>query len=163
MIQKAVLFFLISFLYCSVFGQAETDKPVLRNDNHNQSIYFSSAFTSNYDIKYHRLELEINPPVIFIEGHVTTYFVAKSDMNSMYFDFRDNMIVDSVKYDGQSITHSFSTTVELKINFPSTITTGTLDSLTIYYQGTPSSSGGFGDFGSFDNAITNCSDQDTVM
>ena len=159
MIRKTTFMLLISFFGYSLIAQPETDKPVVRENDHEASHYFSSPFTSNYDIKYHRLELEINPPVIFIEGNVTTYFVAKSDMNSIYFDFRNNMTVDSVKYNGQSITHSFSTTVELKIDFPATISKGTLDSLTIYYQGAP----GFGGFGSFDNDSTTCSSQDSVM
>lgn len=32
--------------------------------------------TGNYDLKYHRLELDINPNVSFIYGDVTSYFEA---------------------------------------------------------------------------------------
>ena len=49
--------------------------------------------------------------------------------------------------------------IELKVDFPSTITTGTLDSVTVYYQGAPDAGG----FGAFKTASTTCSSQDSVM
>lgn len=46
----------------------------------------SNANTGNYDVKYHRLELEVNPSVAQISGHVTTYFEAKSPLDQITFD-----------------------------------------------------------------------------
>ena len=39
--------------------------------------------TGNYDLKYHRLELEVNPSVAFISGDVTSYFEAKESINQL--------------------------------------------------------------------------------
>ena len=48
--------------------------------------------TGNYDLKYHRLEFNLDPSVNFISGDVTTYFEAKENMNQITFDLADNMI-----------------------------------------------------------------------
>ncbi len=146
------------FLCFSLSAQVKTDKPIVQGNDYDQLALRSSS-TSNYDIKYHRLEFEVDPPVIYIEGNVTTYFVPKNDLSSMVFDFRNNMTVDSAIYHGSIITHTFISTVELKVGFPSTIPAGTIDSVTIYYQGAPSSGG----FGAFETDNTTCSSQDTVM
>lgn len=155
---KSMIIMLV--LICGTsFAQNETDKPIGHQIDQEQDQYRSSLFTSTYDVKYNRLELEVNPSVIFIKGNVTTYFVAKSEMGEIYFDFRNNMTVDSVLYHGNLLTHAFSSSIELKIDLPSIITTGTLDSVTVYYHGAPSGGG----FGSFATNQTTCSSADSVM
>ncbi len=166
MIRKIFLILSPLFFYFSLMGQIVMEKPIVKENDpyHFQSRNISSTsmhtdMLANYDIKYHRLELEVNPAVVFIEGNVTTYFIPTSDLNFMYFDFRNNMVVDSVSYHGNGVSHYFSTSIELKIIFPGTIASGTLDSVTIYYHGVPSSGG----FGAFMTATTTCSTQDSVM
>ena len=45
-----------------------------------QNMHFSpNTNTGNYDLKYHRLELTLDPNVAFISGDVTSHFVAKED------------------------------------------------------------------------------------
>ena len=159
--KKTVFTLLLLFYPCFhlLYSQAVIEKPRVKAKRINEINTRSSSNTSGYDIKYHRFELEVNPANQYIEGIVTTYFVPNMDIGSMYFDFRDNMTVDSAKYHGIDINHNFSTSTELKLTFNSTLSAGILDSVTVYYQGAPMAGG----FGAFQTKNTTCSDQDSVM
>lgn len=107
--------------------------------------------TGNYDLKYHRLDLEIDPSVAFISGEVTSYFVAKSDMTSITFDLASSMVVTEVLQRGNALSFSQNGEDELIITLSETQNTGVLDSLTVSYSGNPVSSG----FGSFEQTTHN--------
>ena len=98
--------------------------------------------TVQYDVNFYHIKLDLNPSVRLINGNVTTYFtVTDSIMNSIFFDFSNNMSADSVIYHG--ITYTNQSTAGLKtveFPFPAPLIQGTLDSLTIFYYGTPSGS-----------------------
>jgi len=102
--------------------------------------------TTNYDLKYHRLEWLVDPTLAFINGVVTSYFEAKNNLNSITFDLSDNMAVSKVVQRGVNLSYSQNSNDELVITLPSTQNSGVLDSLTITYSGNPISSG----FGSFE-------------
>lgn len=140
-------------------SQEIVEKPLVRENNKKSINIRSSSNTGNYDVKYHRLELRVDPAIKYIAGNITTYFVPVSGFNSMYFDFRNNMSVDSVKYHNNNLNHSFSNSTELKIDFLSTLAAGVLDSVTVFYHGVPLADG----FGSFKTRETTCSTQDSVM
>ena len=54
-----------------------------------------------YDLKYHELYLEIDPAVAYINGRITsTFVVTASGVDSIVFDLKNNMTVDSVKIIG---------------------------------------------------------------
>ncbi|SDR77853.1 Por secretion system C-terminal sorting domain-containing protein [Formosa sp. Hel1_31_208] len=107
--------------------------------------------TGNYDLKYHRLELDIDPSVAFISGTITSYFEAKSNMTTITFDLASNMTVSQVLQDGNPLTFTHNTEDELIITLPSTQAAGILDSLSVSYSGNPVSSG----FGSFEQTTHN--------
>jgi aminopeptidase N len=108
--------------------------------------YRANLNTGNYDIKYHRLELIVDPSLAFISGDVTTYFEAKENLSEVTFDLSDNMIVSQVMQRGNSLTYIQNTDDELIITLSQVQNQGVLDSLTISYSGNPISSG----FGSFE-------------
>ena len=97
--------------------------------------------TENYDLKYHRLEWTVDPAVEFVDGIVTSYFVAKSDMNTITFDLTDNMNVTQVLQRGVALSFVNGSDDELIITLPTTLLENTLDSLTVYYNGVPQNSG----------------------
>ena len=103
--------------------------------------------TTNYDIKYHRLEWTVDPgsSPAAISGEVTTYWEALDAMTTITFDVASNLNITQVQQDGSNLTFSH-TGDEVVITLPSTQNIGVLDSLTITYNGNPSSSG----FGSFE-------------
>ncbi|MDG5490579.1 M1 family aminopeptidase [Psychroserpens sp. SPM9] len=111
----------------------------------NRMMHRANLNTGNYDLKYHRLELNVDPSVAFISGAITSYFVAKSDMSSITFDLASNMTVTQVLQRGNTLSYTHNSD-ELVITLPATQTTGVLDSLTVSYSGNPQSSG----FGSFE-------------
>lgn len=138
-----------------------TDKPVrLIVNDQGQLKRSNQSVTDNYDIKYHRLELEVDPDIHYIYGMVCTYFIPlEAGFSSMQFDFYDNMTIDSVVYDGNYLTHSFPDETTLQVNFPGALTQDQLDSLKIYYQGAPFNDG----FGSFGTSHSDCSINDPIM
>ena len=107
--------------------------------------YSRNMNTGNYDIKYHRLEFDIDPSQASISGQVTTYFEAKENMSQITFELTQNMIVSEVLQRGTSLTYSQNGDDEVVITLPQIQNLGVLDSLTISYSGDPISSG----FGSF--------------
>ena len=110
-----------------------------------QMMHRANLNTGNYDLKYHRFELNVDPSVAFISGDLTTYYEAKEDLNEVTFDLASNMVVSQVDQRGTLLSFTQNSNDELIITLPLTQNTGVLDSLTISYSGNPVSSG----FGSF--------------
>jgi len=104
--------------------------------------------TSNYDLKYHRMVFEINPEIDYIKGAVTSYFKpVVSGFNQMYFDFSNVLTIDSIMYHGITLSYTQAVGNVLQITLPNVLPQNILDSITVYYQGTPvASSNGFGSF-----------------
>lgn len=101
---------------------------------------------ANYDLKYHRIEIRVDPRVNFIRGAVTSYFAPLEDLSSMTFDLAVGMTVDSVVYRGSqnniSFTHSGNNILEIFFEGATDPRPAfTLDSLTVYYQGEPEPGG----------------------
>mgnify|MGYP001409264863 CR=1 FL=1 len=117
----------------------------------NHMMQRSNLNTGNYDLKYHRLELNIDPAVAFITGDITSYFEAKSNLTTITFDLTSNMIVSQVIQRGDVLAFTQNADDELVITLPMTQNTGVLDSLTVSYSGNPISSG----FGSFEQTEHN--------
>src|SRR5436853_4134856 len=102
--------------------------------------------SNNFDIKYYRLEWEVDPAVRYITGKVTAYYVITSSTNTISFDLvNSGFTVDSVKQRSTTLTKQHAANV-LQITFPSTVAAGTFDSLSIFYKGVPPNTG----FGSFE-------------
>ncbi len=111
--------------------------------------YKANGNTGNYDLKYHRLEWDVDPSKAEIKGNITSYFTALDNLNSITFEIADNLTVSDVTQRGTSLAFTQNSSDELVINLPSTQNKGTLDSLTVTYSGNPVSSG----FGSFEIGI----------
>lgn len=128
----------------------EIDKVVFfeaeRHQFHLNHVLKSTTETGYYDLKYHRLVWEIDPDTNYIKGEITSYFTPiVSNFNEIYFDLTTALTVDSVKYHNSLVTYTQLPNNSLKIDLPGIITQNSLDSITIFYQGTPANSG----FGSF--------------
>jgi aminopeptidase N len=106
-----------------------------------QIMHRANLNTGNYDLKYHRLELDLDPSVAFISGAVTAYFEAKENMSEITFDLASNMIVSEVLQRGNLLSYTQNSNDELVVTLPGVQNEGVLDSLTISYSGNPVSSG----------------------
>lgn len=109
--------------------------------------FAASTFTDNYDLKYHRLEWQVDPAVYHIAGTVTSYFEPReADFTEINFDLAAALVVSEVRYHGQVLSFTQSSAENrLQIFLPTSLAAGQLDSISITYAGTPGNSG----FGAF--------------
>ncbi|MEM6515084.1 MAG: M1 family aminopeptidase [Bacteroidota bacterium] len=121
-----------------------------------QIIHQANLNTGNYDLKYHRLEWNVDPSVNFISGNITSYFEATSNMVDITFDLASNMTVSEVTQNGNQLTFTHSEDDELIITLPQVQVAGVLDSLTVTYSGSPISTG-------FDSFEVTTRDGDPIM
>jgi aminopeptidase N len=111
-----------------------------------QALGNQSSASQNTDIHHYRCEWILDPAVRFINGKVTPSFRLRESASSVSFDLVDSLRVDSVLFGGSPVSFSRPGNHTLKIDFPSALAAGTLQSLTICYQGVPPSGQGFGTF-----------------
>ncbi len=163
------LFTFVAFLFTGnfAFAQQQSEQEMLNDvlnrtairtcshsKQHNLSKIFSGTQSfagQNIDLVYTRMEWNVNPAIKFISGKITPYFKALSTLNEINFEKNSNLTVDSIIYHGTSIPHTDSATYLLNIYFPGNISQGSIDSVSIYYHGTPTSTG----FGSFEQSNHN--------
>ena len=124
---------------------------VIQLQSYSQPIaFYSTGYTgtgSNIDVNYHRCEWTADPDdaTKTLTGKITTYFsTTTSNVSSLSFDFNNNSFNNgflAITYHGIFCTYSFpisGNTNILNINLPVTIAnSGTVDSITINYQGIP--------------------------
>lgn len=125
----------------SALGFAQFEESVLKADGKLHPAFNRSLGKSDvgldYDVKYHRLSLEIDPRVKEMSGQVTTYLAPiLSDLSVISFDLTDSLVVDSVLLDNQKQRFSHSKNV-IRINLSRSFSKDILDSLTVYYHGDP--------------------------
>ena len=106
--------------------------------------------TINYDLKYHKLDINLDPDEAFISGTITSHFLALDDLTQITFDLSDNMQVQNVTHlsTNTNLNYSQNTDDELVIELTQLQSQGTIDSLSVTYSGNPVSSG----FGSFEQS-----------
>jgi aminopeptidase N len=97
------------------------------------------------NIIFQKLDLQVDPSVNFIQGSVTTVFIPLIDINTIQFDLSDTLTVDSILYHGSTLSFAHSGDIVV-IPFPTTIVTGQVDSVEVFYHGQPSPAEGFGSF-----------------
>ncbi len=101
----------------------------------------SNPNTSNYDVTYHKLELNVNPAVHNISGKITTDYTALSNMNSITFDLVNEMVVSDVRQNSVPLSFTQNTNSELVITLAGTQLAGTNARIEITYAGIPPSTG----------------------
>lgn len=149
--MKKLLLVLFAVSFSSIFAQHNEEaelKTLIKQElkRYARMIdYNVNPNTLNYDLRYQRLELDLDPAQAFVSGTVTNHFVPNQNISSIYFDLANNLTVSEVKYHGSNLNFTQLNTKEIKIDFPSQIPASTLDSLSIKYSGTPATEGSAGD------------------
>ena len=92
--------------------------------------------TQNYDIKYHKLEVTINPNQYFISGKVTSRFIPTENLNTIVFDLSHQLNVSQVKQGTSTLTFTQSNN-QLTIQLAQTVNEGVQGEVEITYSGTP--------------------------
>lgn len=117
-------------------------------ERYRQTMDFTvSGAGANIDLKYHRCEWRVDPSVRFISGTITSYFKALTDVNTLSFDMSQQLQVRNVRWRGQSLTATRNGDL-VEFMLPLSIPSGSLDSVSITYDGVPPTTG----FGSFTTA-----------
>ncbi len=117
----------------------------------NVSRITAPTVNDNFNIVYCRMEWEVDPGINFIQGKITSYFSLFSSFNdTLKFDLKDNMIVDSVIHQLQLLSFSHFGDV---LRIASSTFQSTLDSISIYYHGSPQPSGNGSFVQSYHNGI----------
>ncbi|MCK4664708.1 MAG: T9SS type A sorting domain-containing protein [Bacteroidales bacterium] len=143
--KKNILFIIIILICFSGFSQEINIVELEQKQYLKKFNFVTSDVGNNYDIKYHYLEWEIDPAISYIKGKVSTNFVVTvNNINEISFDLSSYMTVDSVLYHGNTVVFEHSYDV-LYISLPDFLNIGQIDSVTVIYQGAPSSVG----FGAF--------------
>lgn len=144
-----VLILAVIFIQINAQNNEEAErKSMIRTelDRYSKMLdYNVNPNTLNYDLKYQRLELDLDPAQQFVSGTVTSHFVPNVGINSIYFDLSNNLTVSEVKFHGTNLTFTQLGTKEIKIDFPSTLPATVKDSLSIKYSGAPETVGSAGD------------------
>jgi len=86
--------------------------------------------TINYDLKYHKLDINLDPDEAFISGTITSHFLALDDLTQITFDLSDNMQVQNVTHlsTNTNLNYSQNTDDELVIELTQLQSQGTIDS-----------------------------------
>lgn len=156
--MRTILLILNLLAYSFVYAQKDehlvnpqniTDVALMEQQSHQKlfDIGNKSARTNasaNFDIQYYRAEWEVDPAINYIKGKLTAYYIMTAPGSSVSFDLNNALSVSGVQQRNLplAISHTNNT---LQINFPVSPGVGILDSVSIFYEGTPPNSG----FGSF--------------
>lgn len=115
-------------------------KPWIRRD-----IIKPAVTGNNYDLKYHRFCWKVDPAFQYISGSVTSYFTAVGEnINLVRFQLAENMTADSaVSCLAPAVLHHDGNNLIVYLNRE--VAKGAIDSVTVYYHGSPETTG----FGAF--------------
>jgi hypothetical protein len=94
---------------------------------------------NNSDFVYQRCEWRVNPQVNYIEGKITTYFIPDQAISNIQFDLSVVLTVDSIVYHNSTLSFSHAFNI-LDGQFTAPLPATVIDSVSVYYQGTPDTS-----------------------
>jgi aminopeptidase N len=141
---QVILTIAVFFETFGLHGQS-MDQTDIISETEAKAFNSTPVVSSNYDyenvnVHYSRCYWKVDPGVNFISGHVTSYFLTNEFIDSITFDCSQYLIIDSVIYNSSQINFSHDSDL-VKIAFPQTIAISSFDSLTIFYHGSPVSTG----------------------
>lgn len=92
--------------------------------------------TYNYDVTYQKLEIQIDPSQYYINGAVTTQFVAQEDMQTIVFDLSHQLQVTAVWQENKLLSYTQGNN-ELRIDLSELVLTGAMGEVKVNYEGVP--------------------------
>lgn len=148
----AFLSAIIFFTGTETFAQSEID---LIAGSEAKSFQSPKASALNYhyedvNIYFTRCEWKVDPAVNFISGKITSYFLANESLDTLTFDCSSFLTIDSIIYHGMQIPFLHDSDL-IKIIFSVSINNNSSDSISVYYNGSPVSTGN----GSFEQGLHN--------
>src|SRR3989339_190219 len=141
------LFLLIAGISLAQSGKDECIRGKIERFNRLQKFKnINYPGDSKYDVKYYKLDLNVNHIAQTISGNVTCKGeIVEPNVTEIYYDLTNSLIVDSVLINGNAATFSRGSN-KLNISLNTALNQGYNFTTVVYYHGTPGSSG----FGSFE-------------
>jgi aminopeptidase N len=131
------LSYLIVFLFlapCLVNGQLLSNKNQFsRKDSLRGQL---TPLRTCYDVTYYHLDVDVDIPTRSIKGNNLIKFKTIQDFNRIQIDLFDNMAVDKIIYNGKKLKYAREFNAVF-IEFPTQVKANTLDSIRVYFSGTP--------------------------
>ncbi len=149
--MKNISIILFSIINTALFSQVNEEaerKSLIKSELNRYSKmidYNVNPNTLNYDLRYQRLELQLDPAQHYVSGKVTSHFIPNQNITSIYLDLSNTLQVSQVQYRGNNVSFTQLPTKEIKVDFPQTLPAAALDSLSIIYAGAPNTEGSAGD------------------
>lgn len=144
--MKPFLSFILLFISFSIFGQVADIHPDEFKSNSmfkqksDYQLYYNPLL-DKYDIHFLKLDLNVTDQSTYIFGNATIVGKAQGGpLDTLVFDFKDNMIVDSMLINGINRVASRSNN-EITSIFSPEIPDGEEFNVQVYYHGTPSGDG----------------------
>lgn len=100
---------------------------------------------NDYDLKYQQMEWKVDPSINSISGKISSYIFILADLDMLEFNMSSALVFDSAYINAEKIMEYQQADDMLQLILPHTISAEQLDTIIIYYHGTPAESG----FGSF--------------
>lgn len=123
-----LLTLLLSFNVLNAIGQEFTLADTLRGAN--------SEHRTCYDVTFYDLDVSVNIQEKSLAGSNTIHFNVINEFDSLQIDLFDNMVIDSIICQDQSLTFNrVHNAVFVRFSIAPSI--GMLSSFTVYYHGTP--------------------------
>jgi len=134
-----------SILLCTsefLYSQIDIENFEYFKYSANKSLFKQKEYNSsldNYDVKFYKLDIEVNNDSIFVKGNVLiNALVVNNPLDTFVIELNSNMVVDSIKINENLYSNTFYDHYEDFIYvslFPSPIETGNIISARIYYSG----------------------------
>ena len=145
-IMKNIYLFFFCISVSFVFSQKKesTTKTIAEAEMKSASRianFQANPNTANYDVTYQKLEFTVNPAVKFVSGKITTTFTALTNMNSITFDFANELTASVIKKGATNLSFTENSNNELVITLPSTQLAGTSATIEVTYSGVPPNNG----------------------
>jgi aminopeptidase N len=103
----------------------------------------ASPLLDQYDVKYVKLDLSMSHLNTTISGNAITSAVVVSSMSKYVFELKDNLTIDSVKFNGTLMSVSNLATDVKAVTLASPLAPGAGFTAQVFYHGTPLSGTGF--------------------
>jgi aminopeptidase N len=92
--------------------------------------------STGYDVIHYNLEIQFFPNHS-VSGKVDMILVAEEALGAVNLNLRNNMVVDSVRVNGATVSHLFTGIDDLHLNLLTTLNPGDSATASLWYHGSP--------------------------
>ena len=126
------LFLLMAFVSTNLYAQQLTCNAKFSQP---RAQFFQDSLMKKYDIKYQKLDLNVEPNSRFISGSCFYNISVVIPLDTFAIEFKDNMTLDSVVFDNEKVAFTRSLD-HIYVVFPTTRPVGSQMTAKFFYSGT---------------------------